>query len=118
MRAGCCGCDGVPGWLQLQQHTCSLRRTHNLAQVWSTLTRFYAVRCTFLCVIITKHTQMQCYSSSDQGKALGGQYHLEQMPACIIVDPITRAKLWERYGFVGPEALVEELVPYLDCGGW
>uniref|UniRef100_A0A383VHQ7 UBX domain-containing protein n=1 Tax=Tetradesmus obliquus TaxID=3088 RepID=A0A383VHQ7_TETOB len=58
----------------------------------------------------------QCYSSSDQGKALGGQYHLDQMPACIIVDPITRAKLWERYGFVGPEALVEELVPYLDCG--
>ncbi|WIA31804.1 hypothetical protein OEZ86_002672 [Tetradesmus obliquus] len=57
----------------------------------------------------------QCYSSSNQGRALGGQYHLEQMPACIIVDPITRAKLWERYGFVGPEALVEELVPYLDC---
>jgi hypothetical protein len=35
---------------------------------------------------------------------------------CIIVDPITRAKLWERYGFIGAEALVEELVPYLDCG--
>jgi hypothetical protein len=41
---------------------------------------------------------------------------LEQLPACIIVDPITRAKLWERYGFIGSEALVEELVPYLDCG--
>jgi hypothetical protein len=59
---------------------------------------------------------LQCYNSSDQGKQLIGQYHLEQLPACIIVDPITRAKLWERYGFVGSEALVEELVPYLDCG--
>ncbi|KAF6256723.1 hypothetical protein COO60DRAFT_1702203 [Scenedesmus sp. NREL 46B-D3] len=58
----------------------------------------------------------QCYNSSDQGRGLIGQYHLEQLPACIIVDPITRAKLWERYGFVAAEALVEELVPYLDCG--
>jgi hypothetical protein len=66
--------------------------------------------------MLSSHACLQCYNSSDQGKALIGQYHLEQLPACIIVDPITRAKLWERYGFIGAEALVEELVPYLDCG--
>ncbi|KAF8070998.1 PUX7 [Scenedesmus sp. PABB004] len=58
----------------------------------------------------------QCYDSSDQGKELVGRYHLGALPATLIVDPVTAAKLWERPGFIGAEALVEELVPYMDVG--
>lgn len=34
----------------------------------------------------------------------------------FIVDPITGAKVWERYGFISAEGMVEELVPFLDAG--
>ena len=44
------------------------------------------------------------------------RYHLEELPAVFIVDPITGATLWERYGFISTEALIEELVPFLDAG--
>lgn len=44
------------------------------------------------------------------------QYHLDELPAIFIVDPITGAKLWQRAGFVSPDALIEELVPFLDVG--
>ena len=44
------------------------------------------------------------------------QYHLEELPAVFIVDPITGAKLWQRSGFVSPDTLIEELVPFLDMG--
>lgn len=59
---------------------------------------------------------LQCYHTSDQGQQLMSNYHLEELPAVFIVDPITGAKLWERYGFISAEALIEELVPFLDAG--
>eukprot|EP00878_Enallax_costatus_P022026 GHUV01023349.1.p1 GENE.GHUV01023349.1~~GHUV01023349.1.p1 ORF type:complete len:292 (+),score=90.24 GHUV01023349.1:284-1159(+) len=58
----------------------------------------------------------QCYNTSDQGQQLIGQYHLEELPAVFIVDPLTGAKVWERYGFISAEGLIEELVPFLDAG--
>jgi hypothetical protein len=44
------------------------------------------------------------------------QYHLDELPALFIVDPITGAKLWQKSGFVSPDTLIEELVPFLDMG--
>ncbi len=63
-------------------------------------------------------THWQCFASSETGAALANQYHLVGLPAVAVVDPITRAKLWERDGFVPADALVEELVPYMDVGEW
>jgi hypothetical protein len=56
------------------------------------------------------------YNTSEVGGELVMQYHLEELPAVYIVDPITGAKLWQRSGFVSPDTLIEELVPFLDVG--
>lgn len=59
---------------------------------------------------------MQVYNTSEVGGALVMQYHLEELPATYIVDPITGAKLWQKCGFISPDSLIEELVPFLDVG--
>lgn len=59
---------------------------------------------------------VQVYNTSEVGGSLVMQYHLEQLPAVFIVDPITGAKLWEKSGFVSPDTFIEELVPFLDVG--
>jgi len=61
---------------------------------------------------------MQVYNTSQQGEALVMQYHVEELPAVFIVDPITGAKLWQKSGFLSPDAFTEELVPFLDVGGY
>eukprot|EP00775_Hariotina_reticulata_P009688 gene9688-9846_t len=58
----------------------------------------------------------QVYNSADQGQAIIASYHLEQLPAVLIVDPVTGAKVWERYGFISSDTLIEELVPFMDAG--
>jgi hypothetical protein len=56
------------------------------------------------------------YNTSGVGGELVMQYHLDELPALFIVDPITGAKLWQKSGFVSPDTLIEELVPFLDMG--
>lgn len=58
----------------------------------------------------------QVYDTSGVGGALVMQYHLDELPALFIVDPITGAKLWQKSGFVSPDTLIEELVPFMDMG--
>jgi hypothetical protein len=58
----------------------------------------------------------QVYNSADQGQAIIASYHLEQLPAVLIVDPVTGAKVWERSGFISSDTLIEELVPFMDAG--
>eukprot|EP00879_Flechtneria_rotunda_P024710 GHRR01026216.1.p1 GENE.GHRR01026216.1~~GHRR01026216.1.p1 ORF type:complete len:153 (+),score=60.29 GHRR01026216.1:779-1237(+) len=58
----------------------------------------------------------QVYNTADQGQVLIQSYHLEQLPAVLIVDPLTGAKLWEKYGFITADSLLEELVSFMDIG--
>lgn len=41
-------------------------------------------------------------------------YQLLEYPATLILDPITGAKMLHKTGFIAPEALLEELVPFMD----
>lgn len=59
---------------------------------------------------------LQVYNTSEVGAALKVQYHLQELPATFIVDPITGAMLWQRTGFISPDTLIEEFVPFLDVG--
>ncbi|GFR40515.1 hypothetical protein Agub_g1084, partial [Astrephomene gubernaculifera] len=66
----------------------------------------------------------QTYENSPDGRALVQAYRLASLsppgcpacPAILVVDPITGAQLWHRAGFMDPEKLMEELVPFMDHG--
>ncbi|KAI7835353.1 hypothetical protein COHA_010735, partial [Chlorella ohadii] len=37
-----------------------------------------------------------------------------ELPATLIIDPVTGAPMWQRTGFINAERLTEELLPFLD----
>jgi len=55
-------------------------------------------------------------SAVAEGRQLASAYRLSSLPAVLVVDPVTGAKLYERTGFVDPEKLIEELVPFMEHG--
>ena len=63
----------------------------------------------------------QVLDSSIEGNRLVSSYHVPSLPAILVLDPLTGAKVFDRYGFVQPDTLIEDLVPFLVSGaacGW
>ncbi|MEW5309670.1 MAG: hypothetical protein WDW38_001539 [Sanguina aurantia] len=58
----------------------------------------------------------QVQEKAPEGKRLMSLFNLRELPAILIVDPVTGAKLYDRSGFVDAETLMEALVPFLDAG--
>lgn len=56
----------------------------------------------------------QVYNATEEGHKLRSYYKVLQVPAILVIDPITGApmRLWT--GFVESERLIEELLPFLD----
>jgi hypothetical protein len=66
---------------------------------------------------------VQVQNTSLEGQHLVQSYRLTALPAVLVLDPLTGAKLMERSGFVDAERLMEELLPFMDHGpkvggGW
>lgn len=56
----------------------------------------------------------QAYTVTDLGQKLLSFYNIYEVPSIIVIDPVTGApmKLWT--GFMSPEKLIDELMPFLD----
>jgi hypothetical protein len=56
----------------------------------------------------------QVYDVSEEGQLLVEFYQCNHIPAILVVDPITGAQMRSWSGFLGPVALVEALMPFID----
>lgn len=56
----------------------------------------------------------QVYDVTQEGQLLAEFYHCTQIPAILILDPITGAQMRHWLGFVEPSGLVEALMPFID----
>lgn len=51
---------------------------------------------------------------TDAGARLMSSYQLTQLPAVLVIDPVTGAKVRMWTGFLEPDRMIEDLVPFLD----
>jgi hypothetical protein len=56
----------------------------------------------------------QVYDVSEEGQMLVEFYQCNHIPAIMVVDPITGAQMRSWSGFLGPVALIEALMPFID----
>lgn len=56
----------------------------------------------------------QAYDVVEEGQKLLNFYKVLELPATLIIDPVTGAPMWQRTGFIDAERLTEELLPFLD----
>ncbi|KAK9821335.1 hypothetical protein WJX81_007084 [Elliptochloris bilobata] len=69
---------------------------------------------TLVSIIQGSFVFLQVTDQAEQGTKVAGFYRLTALPAILIVDPVTGAKLRHWTGFVEAHRLVEDLVPFLD----
>lgn len=58
----------------------------------------------------------QTYHNADEGAKACHFYKLEHLPVIMVIDPVTGQKLVQWTGYVSPEKLMENLLPFLDRG--
>ncbi|KAI3424405.1 hypothetical protein D9Q98_009957 [Chlorella vulgaris] len=58
----------------------------------------------------------QVYDVGEEGQKLQNFYRLYELPALLIVDPVTGAPMRQWTGFVNAERLTEELLPFMEHG--
>jgi len=58
----------------------------------------------------------QTYHNAEEGAKACHFYKLEQLPVIMVIDPVTGQKLVQWTGYVSPEKLMENLLPFLDRG--
>ncbi|KAK1321503.1 hypothetical protein QJS10_CPA03g02506 [Acorus calamus] len=58
----------------------------------------------------------QVYDDVEEGSKICTYYNLIQIPAVLVIDPITGQKIRAWTGMVQPEHLLENLLPYMDKG--
>ncbi|XP_051144544.1 plant UBX domain-containing protein 7 isoform X2 [Andrographis paniculata] len=56
----------------------------------------------------------QVYDDSEEGSKVCTYYKLYSIPVILVIDPITGQKMHSRSGMVQPEALLEDLLPFMD----
>ncbi|KAK9817646.1 hypothetical protein WJX72_000123 [[Myrmecia] bisecta] len=56
----------------------------------------------------------QVYQAAELGSKVVTFYRLTELPAILVIDPVTGAMLRQFNGFIEAERLVEELVPFMD----
>ncbi|KAK9802553.1 hypothetical protein WJX73_000517 [Symbiochloris irregularis] len=56
----------------------------------------------------------QVADSSDQGGKIMTFYRLDELPAVMVIDPVTGAKMKDWKGFVEPDRMLEGLMPFLE----
>ncbi|MCL7046160.1 hypothetical protein MKW94_011856 [Papaver nudicaule] len=58
----------------------------------------------------------QVYDDTDEGQKVCGYYKMkDSVPAVLVLDPFTGQKVRSWSGMVQPEALLEDLMPYMDA---
>ncbi|XP_011627484.1 plant UBX domain-containing protein 7 isoform X2 [Amborella trichopoda] len=58
----------------------------------------------------------QIYDDTDEGRKVCTYYNLTSIPVVLVIDPVTGQKMRGWSGMVGPDRLLEDLVPYMDKG--
>uniref|UniRef100_A0A1D1YZD4 UBX domain-containing protein 7 n=1 Tax=Anthurium amnicola TaxID=1678845 RepID=A0A1D1YZD4_9ARAE len=58
----------------------------------------------------------QVYHDSSEGKKVCNYYNLINIPAILIIDPVTGQKMQVWNGMVHPDRLLEDLLPFMDRG--
>lgn len=56
----------------------------------------------------------QTYDVSEEGQILASMWGCDSFPVTLVVDPVTQAVMRTWNGFVRADALIEELVPFMD----
>lgn len=94
-------------WLLLNVQSTSEFSSHRLNRdTWSNEALKEILQGTFVFYQATEPAQ--------DAKAIMAAYRLTALPVVLVVDPLTKASLWQRSGFVDAEKLMEELVPFMD----
>ncbi|KDD75134.1 hypothetical protein H632_c850p0, partial [Helicosporidium sp. ATCC 50920] len=58
----------------------------------------------------------QFVATGEEGQRLASAYKVYDLPAILVLDPFTGALMKQWTGFMSPDRLAEELMPFLDHG--
>ncbi|KAJ4972614.1 hypothetical protein NE237_005788 [Protea cynaroides] len=58
----------------------------------------------------------QVYDDTTEGRKVCTYYNLDSIPVILVIDPITGQKMRSWIGMVHPDRLLEDLLPFMDCG--
>ncbi|KAL5721629.1 hypothetical protein ACHQM5_005249 [Ranunculus cassubicifolius] len=66
--------------------------------------------------ITTNFIFWQVYDDTTEGRKVCTYYKLENIPAVLVIDPITGQKMRAWSGMVSPDTLLEDLLAFMDSG--
>ena len=58
----------------------------------------------------------QTYERSESGRKFCAFYKADRLPMIAVIDPTTGCRAWSKTGFVEPQMLMEDLLPFLEAG--